>query len=132
MSVQLSKKSISVAGGSFLFALTTGVAVLFGIGGANASQTEVCTVEKPVTSVDLNGNNSIVWETKGNCTGVAVKFYMVHPDGSEQLLQKDDVSEDGYASFTYGVIPAGLTYDFRIQGSTENTKTPVSLLVLKG
>lgn len=132
MSVQLSKKSISVASGSFLFALTTGVAILFGIGGANASQTDVCTVEKSVTSVDQNGNNSITWDTKGNCTGVEVKLYMVHPDGSEQLLQKDDVSEDSYASFTYGVIPQGLSYDFRIQGSTESTKTPVSLIILKG
>lgn len=127
MSASLSKKSISVAAGSFLFALTSGTVLMFGIGGANAASTEACTVAKPVTSVTATGNNTITWNTSGNCEGVKVELYMVNVDGSETLIQTDSVVEDNQATFTYGVIASGTSYDFRISGSTENTATPVSL-----
>lgn len=130
MSGTLSKKSISVAGGTFLFALTSGLAIMFGMGGANAADSQACTVAKPVTSVTASGNNIITWSTTGNCEGVTVTLHMVDVKGVDNIVQTDDVSVDNQASFTYGAIPAGHVYDFKIQGTTEGTKTPVSLTTL--
>jgi hypothetical protein len=123
----LSKKAITLATTSFAASLVFGTLVLFGSGGANASTTTNCSIEKAVETQNDNGNNVITWTATGDCHGVTIDMIEVDANGTETTLQSDDLDTDLTSTFTYGTLAAGTSYDFRAHGKTESTKTPVSL-----
>lgn len=120
------RRTLATATASFFAALIAGTAVMAGLGAASAAGPSTCHVSEPTSAVTDTGNTQTTWVADGNCIGVTIDMVMIDANG-ETTLSSDHLDEDLTASFTYGVLVGGTSYEFRIHGSTEDTATPVVL-----
>lgn len=119
-------KTVTVAATSFLSALLGGTLLLTGMVGANAAETTSCHIAAPTSATSAYGNEQITWTGSGNCEGVTIDLVSI-TDAGETVLSSDDLTEDATATFTYGTLVAGSSYEFRIHGKAGDSATPIVL-----
>lgn len=124
-------KTLTVAATSFLSALVGGTFLLTGMVGANAAESTSCHVAAPTSATSQYGNQNITWTATGNCDGVSIDLVSITGD-SESTLTTDDLTSDRKATFTYGTLTPGTTYEFRIHGKSASTNTPIVLKTVAG
>ncbi len=119
--------------GLISFFAAGGIAGLVFVGGlgANAAESNSCHINSSTSKITPFGNHVLTWGASGDCAGVTVSLVAVTANSS-QVLQADPLSPSLSASFTYGVIEAGTTYDFVVAGKTPATKKPIVLKTVSG
>lgn len=131
MRKSLINKTATVAVTSFTGALAAGGFFLFGMVGANAAGETNCNILTPVETVSEYGMTTLDWTAEGNCTGVVINLVSIDQSGTEKIVTSDNL-EDLTASFTYGTLAVGTSYDFQVVGATAETNTAVSIKTVVG
>jgi hypothetical protein len=130
MSVTLSPRRLRhTVGATLVGSFIAGVAFFTGTG-AIATPEVVCSLATPVTAVE-SGLHSVSFEAEGNCGGVSVALVSV-AGTLETKIASDALDGDNAATFTFGSVPAGAVYEFRIAGKTATTSAPITVATFSG
>jgi hypothetical protein len=124
-------RNLRLAALSFTAALGAGTIVMSGLLGANAATDTTCHIATPTETVNVSGNTTLTWTSAGDCADITVSLVAVTTVG-EKTLATDSIGNDNTATFTYGTLPAGTAYDFRIQGASGQAATPQTLTTRTG
>lgn len=120
----------NIVGASLVGSFFAGLAFFAGLGGATAAPETTCTLTQPATAVEA-GLHVVTFAADGNCGGVSVDLIEVGISG-ERVLASDALDGDNAAEFSFGAVPAGSTYEFRVAGKTDTTAEPVTVATFAG